>query len=256
MTENEKRNAGAQQHNRNAAVHQDRNNTVKNEHAVFDNIGLTKRNADYMFRFNQALQATKLNPDKKAETVKKITAELLAGQKTGKTARNLYGNDVDAHVKEIVEGPVRPAGAMDPYWPSVLYNGLNFFTIFSIMFGIMFLISPASQKSGQTVGLISIIVSSVIAGFALPLVPRIFDSKREHRYALWIRIIGAVVFLIFWLLLFTLTSALPGYLNPALNAWVMIVLGVLGALASIWVKRQYKLTQGFFGSTPQNRRRR
>ncbi|WP_252904334.1 hypothetical protein [Secundilactobacillus silagei] len=45
-------------------------------------------------------------------------------------------------------------------------------------------------------------------------------------------------------------------MNPALNAWVMIVLGVLGALASIWVKRQYKLTQGFFGSTPQNRRRR
>ena len=255
MTENEKRNAGAQQRNRNAAVHQDRNSAVKNEHAAFDNIGLTKRNADYMFRFNQALQATKLNPDKKAEAVKKITTELLEGQKTGKTARNLYGNDVNVHVKEIVEGPTRPAGAMDPYWPSVLYNGLNFFTIFSIMFGIMFLISPASQKSGQTVGLVSIIVSSVIAGFALPMVPRLFDSKREHRYALWLRIIGALIFLVFWLLLFTLTSALPGFLNPALNAWVMIALGILGAAASILVKRQYKLTQGFFGSTPQNRRR-
>ncbi len=104
---------------------------VKNEHEVFDNIGLTKRNADYMFRFNQALQATKLSTEKKAEIVKNTTAELLEGQKTGKTAKNMYGGDVNAHIKEIVEGPKRPAGAPDPYWPSALHNGLNFL-LFSV----------------------------------------------------------------------------------------------------------------------------
>lgn len=254
--ENEKRNSSAQQRKRNAAVHQDRNSAVKSEREVFDNIGLTKRNADYMFRFNQALQATKLSPEKKAEIVKTTTAELLEGQKTGKTAKNMYGGDVNAHVKEIVEGPQRPSGAPDPYWPSVLYNGLNFFTIFSFMFGVMFLISPASQKTNQSVGLFSIILSSVIAGLALPLIPRVFDSKREHRYALWIRVLGAVAFLILWLGLFTLTAAIPGTLNPSLGAWPMIVLGALGGVASWFVKRQYKLTQGFFGSTPQTRTRR
>lgn len=255
MSENDKRNSGAQQRQRNAAVHQDRNSIVKSEHEVFDNIGLTKRNADYMFRFNQALQATKLSTEKKAEIVKTTTNELLEGQKTGKTAKNMYGNDVNARVKEIIEGPKRPAGAMDPYWPSALYNGLNFFTIFCIMFGVMFLISPASQRTNQSVGLVSILLSSAIAGLALPQIPRIFDSKREHRYALWIRIVGAVVFLILWLLLFTMTAALPGILNPTLGAWPMIILGVLGGLLSILVKRQYKLTQGFFGNVPQNRRR-
>lgn len=251
--ENEKRNAGVQQRKRNAAVHQDRNSTVKNERAAFDNIGLTKRNADYMFRFNQALQATKLNPEKKAEIVKTTTAELLAGQKKGKTARNLYGNDVNARIKEIIEGPKRPAGAPDPYWPSTLYNGLNFFTIFSFMFGIMFLLTPA-QKGAQPVGILSILLSSVIAGLALPMIPRIFDSKREHRFSLWIRIAGSVAFLIVWLGLFSMMALLPGYLNPMIGAWPMIVLGVVSGLASILVKRQWKLTQGFFGSTPQRRR--
>lgn len=254
--ENDKRNAGAQQHKRNAAVHQDRNSTVKNEHEVFDNIGLTKRNADYMFRFNQALQATKLSTEKKAEIVKNTTAELLEGQKTGKTAKNMYGGDVNAHIKEIVEGPKRPAGAPDPYWPSALYNGLNFFTIFSFMFGVMFLITPASQKANQPVGILSILLSSVIAGLALPLIPRVFDSKREHRYALWIRIVGAVAFLIVWLGLFSMMALLPGYLNPTVGAWPMIILGVLAGLASYLVKHQYKLTQGFFGATPQSRTRR
>ncbi|WP_054661016.1 hypothetical protein [Secundilactobacillus kimchicus] len=70
MSENktQPRNAGHQQ--RNAGVKQDRNSAVKEERSAFDNIGLTKRNADYMFRFNQALQnVTKLDTDKKTEIV-------------------------------------------------------------------------------------------------------------------------------------------------------------------------------------------
>ncbi|GAX03990.1 membrane protein [Secundilactobacillus pentosiphilus] len=255
MSENDKRNASAQQRQRNAAVHQDRNSAAKNERAAFDNIGLTKRNADYLFRFNQALEATQLTTEKKAEIVKQTTSELLEGQKTGKTARNLYGSDIDARIKEIVEGPKRPAGATDPYWPSVLYNGMNFFTMFCFMFGLMFLFAPASQKDNQAVGMFSIILSSVIAGLALPIIPRAFDAKREHKYSLWIRVLSALAFLVLWLLLFTLTSMLPSYLNPAIGAWPMLIVGVFGALTSFVVKSHYKLTQGFFGSTAPTRRK-
>lgn len=255
MTDNDKRNAGAQQRPRNAAVHQDRNSAAKNERAAFDNIGLTKRNADYLFRFNQALEATKLSTEKKAEIVKKTTSELLDGQKTGKTARNLYGSDINAHIKEIVEGPKRPAGTPDPYWPSAFYNGMNFFTMFCFMFGLMFLFAPAAQKDNQSVGMFSIILSSVIAGIALPIIPRAFDSKREHKYSLWIRVLAALAFLIAWLFLFTLTALLPSYLNPSIGAWPMIIVGVVAALTSYIIKTHYHLTQGFFGGTTTPRRK-
>lgn len=246
MSDNQKRNAGAQQ--RNAGVKQDRNSAVKNERAVFDNVGLTKRNAEYMFRFNQALRQTKLNPDKKSEIVQTTLAEIKEAQKSGKTARNLYGNDVNARVKEIVEGPKRPADADDPYWPSALYNGLTFFTIFSLMFGIMYLVSPKTQTASQPVGLTSIIFSAIIAGLALPLIPRLFDSKRDHRYSLWVRIPLVILFMVAWLGLFYLMAFLPWFLNPTMGAWPQIVLGALSALASYLVKRRWQLRQGFFTS--------
>lgn len=246
MSDNEKRNANAQQRNRNAGVHQDRNNTAKNERAAFDNIGLTKRNAEYMYRFNQALQGSKLTAEKKSEIIQTTITEIQAAQKTGKTARNLYGNDVNARVKEIVEGPKRPAGADDPYWPSALYNGLTFFTIFSLMFGIMYLVSPATQKASQPVGLTSIIFSAVIAGLALPMIPRLFDSKREHKYSLWVRIPLVILFMVAWLLLFYVMAFLPSILNPVLTAWPQIILGALSALGSYFVKRRWDLRQGFF----------
>jgi uncharacterized membrane-anchored protein len=255
LSDNEKRNANAQQRNRNAGARQGHNTTAKNERAAFDNIGLTKRNSDYMFRFNQALQGTKLPVDKKSEIITETIEALKEGQKTGKTAKNLYGGDVNVRVKELVEGPKRPEGADDPYWPSALYNGLTFFAIFSIMFGIMYLLSPSTQKNSQPVGIISIIFSAVIAGLALPLVPRLFDPKRDHKYSLWARIPMVIVFVIAWLLLFYAMAYLPFYLNPVLTAWPQLILGALAGLGSFYVRRRWDLQQGFFSSGSSRRRR-
>lgn len=255
LSENEPRNAGAQQRNRNADVHQDRNSAAKSERAVFDNIGLTKRNADYMYRFNQALQEQpKLSVDKKSEIVNQMVADLQEGQRTGKIAKNLFGGDVHARVKEIVEGPKRDASAPDPYWPSALYNGLWFFTIFSLMFGILYIVSPSAQKNGSPVGITSIILSGVIAGLALPAIPRMFDSKRKHSLNLWIRILLAILFVVAWLVLFYGMAYLPGFLNPVMTPWAQLVLGVLTGVGAWFVKQHYDLRQGFFSGNTQRRR--
>jgi Uncharacterized membrane-bound protein conserved in bacteria len=87
-------------------VRQNRNTVAVSERAAFDNLGLTKRNAEYMYRFNKALENTKLSPDKKAAAVQDMVNELVAGQKSGKTAKNLYG-DIDERVKLVVEAPSR-----------------------------------------------------------------------------------------------------------------------------------------------------
>ncbi|WP_283805091.1 DUF1129 family protein [Lentilactobacillus rapi] len=91
---------------KNAHVHQDRDRSAKILHSQFDNIGLTKRNSEYMYKFNQALAGTKLTAAQKTETINKMVQELLEGQKSGKTARNMWGT-VEERIQFIVNPPKR-----------------------------------------------------------------------------------------------------------------------------------------------------
>lgn len=250
MSENktQPRNAGHQQ--RNAGAKQDRNSAVKEERSAFDNIGLTKRNADYMFRFNQALQnVTKLDTDKKTEIVQGMVDELIEGQKSGMTAKSQYG-DIKTRIDGLVNGPKRPVGADDPFWPSALYNGLTFFMFFGVMFGIMYFFAKGNQ-TGQQVGIVSVLFSAIIAGIALPMIPRAFDTKRQHRFNIWIRILFALIFVVIWLGLFYGMAYLPWWMNPIIPAWLQIALGVIAGGAAYLVRRKWKLTQGFFSTQPR-----
>lgn len=233
---------------RNAGVHQKRNDVAANERAVFDNVGLTKRNADYMFRFNRALDKTKLSPEKKAEAVQNMVNELVEGQKSGKTAKNLYG-DIDGQVKLIVEGPQHPdaiIGGPD-YWPNMAYNALTFFMIFNLMFGLMYLFSPKLLETSSPVGITAILVSALVAGFILPIMPRMFDPKIKHKYNGWIRALFVLLGFVVWMLLFYAAQLLPPIINPVIGAWPSIILGALSIAAMFWMRRRYPIRGGFFG---------
>ncbi|MFD1454905.1 DUF1129 domain-containing protein [Levilactobacillus lanxiensis] len=233
---------------RNAGVRQDRNSVAVNERAAFDNVGLTKRNADYMFRFNKALDKTKLSPEKKASAVQDMVNELVEGQKSGKTAKNIYG-DVDARVKAVVDGPVTATAVIGGpnYWPNMIYNALTFFMIFNLMFGIMYLFSPKLMTSSQPVGITAITVSAVVAGFILPIMPRLFDPKIKHKYNGWIRALFVLLGFIVWMVLFYAAQLLPGVINPVLMPWPSIILGVVSIALMYWLRRTYKIRGGFFG---------
>lgn len=233
---------------RNAGVHQDRNNVASSERAAFDNVGLTKRNADYMFRFNKALDKTKLTPEKKAKAVQDMVDELVDGQKSGKTAKNLYG-DVDARVKYVVEGPVTDAPVIGGpnYWPNMIYNALTFFMIFNLMFGIMYLFSPKLMTSSQPVGITAITISAIVAGFILPIMPRLFDPKIKHKYNGWIRALFVLLGFLVWMILFYAAQMLPSVINPVLMPWPSIILGVVSIALMFWLRRTYQIRGGFFG---------
>ncbi|MFC6206419.1 DUF1129 family protein [Levilactobacillus tongjiangensis] len=234
---------------RNAGVHQNRNTVASNERAAFDNVGLTKRNADYMFRFNKALEKTKLTPEKKAAAVQKMVAELVDGQKSGATAKNLYG-DVDARVKEVVEGPEREVqvfGGPD-YWPNMIYNALSFFMIFNLMFGVLYLFSPNLVKeSNSPIGISAIIISAIGAGFIMPIMPKLFDPKIKHKYNGWIRLLIVLGGFLIWMVLFFFAQLMPRTINPVLGGWPSLMLAVFSGIGMYWIRRHYKITGGFFG---------
>lgn len=233
---------------RNAGVHQKRNNVAVSERAAFDNIGLTKRNAEYMYRFNKELENTKLTPEKKAAAVQDMVNELVEGQKSGKTGKNTYG-DIEARVKEVVEGPTRPDNELfgRNYWPNMIYNSLTFFMIFNLMFGVMHLFSPKLMTTSRPVGITAITVSALIAGFILPIMPRLFSPKIKHTLNGFLRALIVLVGFLVWMALFYLAQMLPGIVNPILMPWPSIILGLVSIAAMFWLRRTYKINGGFFG---------
>ncbi|CAJ1229463.1 DUF1129 domain-containing protein [Levilactobacillus zymae] len=235
---------------RNADVHQNRNAVATNERTAFDNLGLTKRNADYMFRFNKALEDTKLTPEKKAAAVQEMVNELVEGQKSGKTAKNLYG-DIASRVAYVVDGPKREAetkvfGGPD-YWPNMAYNALTFFMIFTLLFGVMYLFSPKLMQTSSPVGITAILVSALIAGFLLPVMPKLFDPKIKHRFNGWIRFLFTLLGFAVWMVLFYFAQLLPKAINPVLMPWPSIIVGLLSIAGMVWLRRRYNIRGGFFG---------
>ncbi|GEO70093.1 DUF1129 domain-containing protein [Levilactobacillus acidifarinae] len=235
---------------RNADVHQNRNTVATNERTAFDNLGLTKRNADYMFRFNKALEGTKLTPEKKAAAVQEMVTELVEGQKSGKTAKNLYG-DIADRVAYVVDGPKREAetkifGGPD-YWPNMAYNTLTFFMIFTLLFGVMYLFSPKLMQTSSPVGITAILVSALIAGFLLPVMPKLFDPKIKHRFNGWIRFLLTLVGFAVWMIFFYFAQLLPKAINPVLMPWPSIIVGLLSIAGMVWLRRRYTIRGGFFG---------
>lgn len=238
-------NANSKARQKNAQVHQDRDHAAKIVHSQFDNIGLTKRNAEYMFKFNQALGATKLSADKKNEAVQTMVQELLEGQKSGKTARNMWGT-VDQKIETTVHPPARPADPRRDYWKNAGYNAVLFLTIFFLMYGVLWFLPTKGGQHSPMMGITGILISAAVAGLGIPIVTMMFTPGVKHRFSIWIRIILVVLFLIVWMGIFTLSSILPPVLNPVLNPIVYIVLGVLSGVAAFFVKRRFNITGGVF----------
>ncbi len=88
----EPRNAGAQQRH----PHSEHQQSTE----------LTKRNADFMHRLRKELQASKLSDEQRQAALIDTETQLLEGQKTGTTAKQLFGTPTD-RFKAIVEGPKR-----------------------------------------------------------------------------------------------------------------------------------------------------
>ncbi|TPR13051.1 DUF1129 family protein [Apilactobacillus timberlakei] len=237
---------------RNAHVQQKHHDKDKEERSQFDNIGLTKRNADYMFRFNRALRGTDLSVDRKSEIISQMKDQLLVEQKHGATARNLYGT-VEERIDFIMNPPKKPTKLMDNFWPNAVYNMLFFGIIFNILYGITLLISKGGQVE-QSAGIVSIIVLSMLSGIIMPLLTRMLDSNVQHTYSGWMRALFMLLIIIAWVLSFTLSMSIPRAINPVVPFYVNFVIAAVAIGFAIYVYRKYTITVNFF--TPNANRRR
>ncbi|MEJ6400128.1 DUF1129 family protein [Nicoliella lavandulae] len=236
--ENRKRNAAAAaQQKRSAAKIEERN--------AFDDMGLTKRNAEYMFRFKQQLDQLNLTAEKKRETVDSMVKELVDNQKSGATARNLYGT-VEERIESIKNPPRQKEPILANYWPNAVYNFFVFFALFMVLYGITFMISKPATGQENSAGLVAVLIASALTGAGMPIITRLFDVNVIHTHKWYTRALLMIGMFIVWIAVFYSTALIPTAINPILPAVVDIILAVLSFAASFWIKSKYTITTGLF----------
>lgn len=236
--ENKQRNAAAQQHHKSGR---------KATYEEFDQLGLTKRNIEYLVRFKAALAETNVLAEKQADIIKTMINEILAAQKKGITAKGLYGT-VTEKVAMTVNPPRKPAGPLtkERYLIDASYNILWFLILFSFMYATMFWVSPVQAKQGGVAGITSIILSSVLAGIGMPVVTQLFAPGVKHKHNALIRSIMMVGLFMIWMVVFYGTNLLPAGLNPVVSPIVDVVIGILALVGVLYMRTKYTITSGLF----------
>ncbi|QAR22862.1 DUF1129 domain-containing protein [Limosilactobacillus fermentum] len=257
MSEQEQKNAAAGQRQR-QHLKEDRQKTGM----MFENAGLTRKNEDFMYQLNKQLDAQGATAEAKTALLEETMTALLEGQKTGQTAKGLFGTPTK-YADELLHPKKTPAEQQQT--STVLMsvdNGLMFFAIFTFMFGLIGLMQPSTLKLAQhgSVGLVAIILVAVAGGAAFGfvnkiLLPTVDENGKQHRRPLWLRIVLVLGALMAWILVYMLVAFLPNAINPVLNAWAYLILGVAAFFGDVYFRQRYHIVGGFWGSSANRRRR-
>ena len=189
--------------------------------------------------------------------IKETIDKLLAGQKKGQTAKSLFGTPTE-YAKELKNPqPADPQATTQRSMKLLsVDNSLIFFSIFTFMYGIMFLLSPEILKTKQygSSGITAIVLVAVIGGVLFSYIMlQLQPVNKKQARPMAVRILILVIGLVVWLGIYMMASWLPNVINPRLNAWVYIIFGLIAFGGDMYFRNKYHVS-GVYGGG--NRRRR
>ncbi|WP_407855141.1 DUF1129 domain-containing protein [Enterococcus sp. 22-H-5-01] len=203
---------------------------------------LTKRNEQYIFDLKKALRAANLSNEQMTLALNEMLPTLVEEQKTGKTARQLFGT-VSERLEYIVDKPVeqKKSSTASLMW---LDNFLLLFGLLGIVSGIMGLFVPRGTQA-VTYGLTALVIASAVGGLVFYMMylfvyqyeqPGADKSKKPKTWKT-IVMLGSVTLV--WFLVFNGAALLPQSLNPILDPMVLVVLSALALAARYYLKKRF-----------------
>ncbi|MFC6347303.1 DUF1129 domain-containing protein [Vagococcus carniphilus] len=208
---------------------------------------LTKKNDQFIFDINKVLETSQLEEEKKVRELNTMLVALVEGQKTGVTAKQLYGTPTEA-ADAIINAP-EPAPEMT-FGKIMLDNFLLLFTILSVMVSLFGMFSRTGQQTTQ--GITAIVLGAASGAFSFYLIYRyiyVYDqpgadaSKRPG----FLKTSGIMALsFIPWFIVFALASFLPANVNPVLDPMLTISLGVATYGIRYWLKKKFRFESVMF----------
>ena len=203
---------------------------------------LSKKNADYLFKFKRALKEEDVSAEKQAEMLAEMLPEMLEAQHTGQPATQING-PVSTKINQLLHAPKAPVKTSLQL--QMLDNALIFLIMYLAFNGIAAQFS--SKNSNAMIGITSIVITAAMAGVIMTYPMRYTQMPKEQRPPFWKMALIVVGLTLAFVAAYGVTILIPGFMNPVLPAWIQIVIAALLIVVRIYIKRRYKITGTFFG---------
>ncbi|ASN11747.1 DUF1129 domain-containing protein [Latilactobacillus sakei] len=203
---------------------------------------LSKKNADYLFKFKRALKEEDVSAEKQAEMLAEMLPEMLEAQHKGQPATQIYG-PVSTKINQLLHAPKAPVKTSLQL--QMLDNALIFLIMYLAFNGIAAQFS--SKNSNAMIGITSIVITAAMAGVIMTYPMRYTQMPKEQRPPFWKMALIVVGLTLAFVAAYGVTILIPGFMNPVLPAWIQIVIAALLIVVRIYIKRRYKITGTFFG---------
>ncbi|HEL9181396.1 TPA: DUF1129 family protein [Listeria monocytogenes] len=196
---------------------------------------LTKRNLQYVMEVEKHLRETHYGEEQQEIIVYEMSEKILAEQKKGITARNLFNLTPTEYVVSLDVKAATVEQNTDKWW-LVLDGGL-------LVLGAMMLISGISayfQKNAQTLGIIVLLITAVVGGFAMLILRKYASNMRAGQKGGTIKyLLVAVGVIAVWMFVMTIVQVtIPPNINVALSPIVNTVGGAIIIALRFYVKKK------------------
>ncbi|EAH3822761.1 DUF1129 family protein [Listeria monocytogenes] len=196
---------------------------------------LTKRNLQYVMEVEKHLRETHYSAEQQEIIVYEMSEKILSEQKKGITARKLFNLTPTEYVVSLDVKAATVEQNTDKWW-LVLDGGL-------LVLGAMMLISGISayfQKNAQTLGIIVLLITAVVGGFAMLILRKYASNMRAGQKGGTIKyLLVAVGVIAVWMFVMTIVQVtIPPNINVALSPIVNTVGGAIIIALRFYVKKK------------------
>lgn len=219
---------------------------TKNENSVLWS-ELTKRNEQYMIGLDRALTQANYDEESKHTLYNKMMKELVTNQKSGTTARQLYGTVSECAENVLQRQEATVSSERSPDWLIALDGGLLLGAIFALISGTSLLTAGENTQPGM--GIISLILNFIAGGLSMLIVskyqPDVNAPKGKKGYFKYLGVL--ILSMVFWMLAMTATMVLvPPAINISLPATAYLIIGALSFALRVYLKKKFNITGGVF----------
>lgn len=211
---------------------------------------MTKKNQQYLMAVEKQLSDQSIDEETYSAVFNELAETLIEGQKTGQTAKQLYGTPTECAT--IIRDQHFPSnkkaedlGPSEP-WHIALDGALLLGSIYTLITGIS-LMNANSEISG--IGILTLIVNYIVAGFAMLLIaqnlPKPDAPKGQKGYLKYFGM--STLAMVSWVAAVSLVTAFaPPVINPLLPSFALIVIGLITIALRFYLKKRYNIRGGVF----------
>lgn len=205
---------------------------------------LTKKNEQYIFDLNKALDAANLTDAEKTAALNEMLPTLVEEQKVGKTARQLYGT-VSERTDAIVNKPVeqKRTTTASLMW---LDNFLLIFGMLGLVSGVMAMFMPKGTQAASY-GLTALLVASAAGGLVFYMMYLFIyqyeypGADRSKKPKMWKSMLMIACVTIVWFLVFNGAALLPRSFNPIIDPLVLSILALAALGGRYFLKKRFNI---------------